>query len=474
MPRVVDFERATSPFGLDQVATLCPSDFVARETTLAYSGAASLRVHIASDPGCDEPYARGIVESNAPNHLVEGDELWLGVAIYLPPGFYDAHTGYTDLIRIDSYVTDDSRSTAFADRAEINFASWDNDELHVRAARGSTSTDLIGPMSPSVLPEGAWNWVELRLRLSSSDDAAFTELEINGVSQGSSPVANLFSGAEPLNRLRFGLVSSMAGGSGDLTAYFDRITVRNAEIESGPPASESEEAPPPLSEPAEPSEPEPPAPSEPAEPDPAESPEPSEPPAPTEAAPQESAQPEPEPEPASDAGPTLDPTGPVEGEPRSDVASPPGKLSASETRRPRARDLPAAPVQEETSVIAPAPATQVKSRVAVQVSPARAGNRDRGAAAHARRACVLGRRASACARRYRHPSRRCGRHARPRSKFLGEGVKHRRELGEGIIEASVPVTHLQASNRFLDRHCVHRDSGSLRASALGPRPARRP
>lgn len=259
VPRLAELEnQAASSLGFDQVSTRCATSIAARNTTLAYSGNASLKVHTQNDPSCGGAFARGIFRANSTRHLVQGDNFWFGAAIYLPTGFYSAHTGYTDLLRVDSYVDDESRNTPFADRAEINFASWRNDSLNVVAARGDTSVRLIGPISPAQLPEGSWNWVELHIKLSPTNGTAYTELKINGKSLGSSTTANLFTGAAPLNRLRYGLVSTAWEGSGNLTAYFDRASISPTELGPIPSSSpEPEPEPEPESEPEPEPEPEP-------------------------------------------------------------------------------------------------------------------------------------------------------------------------------------------------------------------------
>ncbi len=252
LPRLADLEtQTTALLNFDQLSTHCAASTAVRDTALAYSGSTSLRVHTGNDATCSGPYARAIFRANSPYNLVEGDDLWFGAAIYLPAGFYAAHTGYTDLLRLDSYVRDDSTSTSFADRAEINFASWGNDSLYVRAARGSTSRVLIGPISPSALAEGSWNWVEVHADLSSTSGVAYTELKINGRSMGASKTANLFAGAAPLNRLRCGIVSTESGGSGDLTAYVDRASINHSERgpnTPAPPPPPTPEPPPPATE----------------------------------------------------------------------------------------------------------------------------------------------------------------------------------------------------------------------------------
>lgn len=238
VPRVAGAEAQTSEsFGFDQVSTHCPASVAARDTEAAYAGEASLAVHTEDEPACSGPYARGIFQANGDEHLVAGDDFWFGAAIYLPIGFFADHTSYTDLMRVDSYVNDESESTPFPDRAEINFASWNDDELYVRAAQGGTAVDLIGPVSPSLLSEGVWHWVEIHVDLGSSDGSAYTELKIDGRSIGSSSQPNLFAGAEPLNRLRYGIVSTATAGSGTLTAYFDRASIGTSERGPLPSAS---------------------------------------------------------------------------------------------------------------------------------------------------------------------------------------------------------------------------------------------
>jgi hypothetical protein len=228
--RLADLEsRTSSPYEFDQVSKHCSTSTVSRDTSRAYTGSASLKVHTQDDPACEGPYARGIFKANGTRHLVEGDDFWFGAAIYLPSGFYAAHDHYTDLLRVDSYVYDNSSDVPFAERAEINFASWSNDSLYVRAARGGTARTLVGPISPTALPEGQWNWVEVHVKLSTAGGTAYTELKINGNSIGSSRTANLFAGAAPLNRLRYGIVSTDSEGSGNLTAYFDRASLSSTE-----------------------------------------------------------------------------------------------------------------------------------------------------------------------------------------------------------------------------------------------------
>jgi hypothetical protein len=221
---------ATSPYDFDQVkvneSEKC-IDSAERDTSKAYAGAASLKVHIEGTE-CS-PYARGIFNSNSPNHIEEGDDLWFGAAIFLPTGFFSAHSDYTDLIRIDSYVTDGGELNEEAKQQSIELASFSDDNVYVRAESNKEKRTLVGPLSPSVLSENAWHWVEIHAVLDKDSGEAFTELKIDGENMGSSTTGNYFAGRAAFNRLRYGLVSAGGSGSGNLTMYVDRASVSKTE-----------------------------------------------------------------------------------------------------------------------------------------------------------------------------------------------------------------------------------------------------
>jgi len=224
---------ASTPYDFDQVKVNEGKgclDSAERDTSKAYAGEASLKVHIEGTE-CS-PYARGIFNSNSPNHLEEGDEFWFGAALFLPSGFYSAHTSYTDLIRLDSYVNDEGELNEAAKQQSINFASFSNDELYVQAESNEKINTLVGPLSPSVLSENEWHWVEIHVVLDKDSGEASTELKIDGESQGSSTAANMFAGRAAFNRVRYGLVSAGSKGSGNLTMYVDRASI--SENERGP------------------------------------------------------------------------------------------------------------------------------------------------------------------------------------------------------------------------------------------------
>ncbi|HEX6752910.1 MAG TPA: LamG-like jellyroll fold domain-containing protein [Solirubrobacterales bacterium] len=219
----------SSPYDFDQVKVNeeCAGSSAERDTSKSFAGQASLKVHVEATK-CS-PFARGIFNSNAPNHIMEGDDLWFGAAIFLPSGFFSAHTDYTDLIRIDSYVTDGGELNESAKQQSINLASFKNDDIYVQAESSEKTNTLVGPLSPSVLSENAWHWVEIHAVLDKDSGEALTELKIDGESMGSSTTANFFAGRADFNRLRYGLVSAGGSGSGNLTMYVDRASIGKTE-----------------------------------------------------------------------------------------------------------------------------------------------------------------------------------------------------------------------------------------------------
>lgn len=226
--RLTDVERSAPPFGFDQVKSECPGSTVARDRTRAQTGSASLRAHYEAE-GCS-PFARGIFNLDSPHHVGEGGEARIGVAVLLPRGFYAAHRDYTDIVRLDSYVNDDGEETPDDQRQQVALASLSDDRLSLRTGPATgPATTLVGPLPTSRLPEGRWHLVEVNLRVSEGDGRAFSELKVNGVSQGKARSANRFEGRADYNRVRYGLVSAASNGSGDLTLYVDRALIDASE-----------------------------------------------------------------------------------------------------------------------------------------------------------------------------------------------------------------------------------------------------
>jgi hypothetical protein len=236
--RLADFESpTTAPYDIDQTSSNCSGSTVGRDTSMAYTGSASLKVHLTYESSCPALFARGIFNANSPDHLVAGDDFWVGAAIYLPSGFYASHSEYTDLLRVDSYVTDSGTSTSDAQRQYISLSSFSSDAIYMRAvATTGPQNTMVGPLSPSVLPEGRWNWVEMHVKLSEANGAAVNVLKINGAVMGSSTLANVFAGRADYNRIRYGLVSDGGYGS-DMTLWVDRASISSSEL--GPASSTS-------------------------------------------------------------------------------------------------------------------------------------------------------------------------------------------------------------------------------------------
>jgi len=224
----------TAPYDLDQTSTNCTYATAARDTTRSYTGAASLKVHIAQATGCGAgaAYARGIFNANGSNNFASGDDFWVGAAIYLPSGFWAGHDDYNDFIRLDNFVNDAGTvSTPSADRQQITFAAFGNDNLYMRALPDGGPANDIGPIAPSNLPEGQWNWVEMHIVLNATSGSAVNELKINGVSMGSNTLPNLFGSRPAYNRVRYGLVSTddNTDPGESLDMWVDRATVQTTQ-----------------------------------------------------------------------------------------------------------------------------------------------------------------------------------------------------------------------------------------------------
>ncbi len=221
--RLASVESSGSPFDFDQISTSSAAETAVRSSTRAYAGTWSMH---STTSGSGALYARGVFNNNGEGFKA-GDDFWIGAAFFFEPGFWSTHSGYLDLIRLDSYVNDDG--TQRSNRQHLAFLSESNDNIYVRMETpgGAAPKSLIGPLSPSVLPEGQWNWVELHVVVNSKDGSAFTELKINGVSKGTSTLANIDATLPNWNRARFGVVAT-GGGVQDL--WFDRASIRSSEL----------------------------------------------------------------------------------------------------------------------------------------------------------------------------------------------------------------------------------------------------
>jgi hypothetical protein len=242
--RLADFESPTTPpYDVDQVSTNAGAATLT--SSLAYTGARALR--LTYEGGGGFAYARAILRNNGAG-FEEGDDFWIGAAVYLEPGYYAGKHTYADILRLDSYVVDDGTLNPPSLAQNLTLASFSNGELYVEAqARTGEVHNLIGPLAPSELPEGRWNWVELHVIANVNDGQAFTALKINGAVRGESTVANRFPGRRNWNRFRAGLVSS-GGDAGAVALVVDRMSISPVELAPAPiptPSPTSMPAPPP-------------------------------------------------------------------------------------------------------------------------------------------------------------------------------------------------------------------------------------
>jgi hypothetical protein len=224
--RLADVESPLCPpYDFDQVSV--SSGTATRTSALAYTGTSALRLTYRGGGGF--AYARGVLENNGTG-FEEGDDVWVGAAVYLEPGYYANKGTYADILRLDSYVTDDGWLIPHALAQNVTLASFSTTELYVQAqARTGEARTLIGPLPSSTLPEGSWNWVELHVKASVTSGEAITDLRINGISQGVSTVANRFLGRRNWNRFRAGLVSA-GRDAGEVALNIDRMSISPTEL----------------------------------------------------------------------------------------------------------------------------------------------------------------------------------------------------------------------------------------------------
>jgi hypothetical protein len=248
--RLADFESpATEPYDVDQVSTNAGTATLT--SSLAYTGAHALR--LTYEGGGGGAYARAILRNNGAG-FEEGDDFWIGAAVYLEPGYYAGKNTYADILRLDSYVVDDGTLNPRPLAQNLTLASFSNGELYVEAqARTGDVHNLIGPLAPSELPEGRWNWVELHVIASANDGQALTALKINGAVRGESTLPNRFPGRRNWNRFRAGLVSS-GNDAGAIAVVVDRMSISPVERAPAPaptptPSPTSVPAPPPTAVP---------------------------------------------------------------------------------------------------------------------------------------------------------------------------------------------------------------------------------
>jgi hypothetical protein len=160
--------------------------------------------------------------------VVAGDDIFWGYAIYIAPGFYAlSRSSSTRLTTMDNFNVTESE-----DRVGLWIFSSANGHLHVnRHKEGTEDTSILDlGVAATVLPEGQWNYVEQRFKLSSTAGQAVTTVWINNTQVGhNTSSANLNSGFEsPFGRFRGGIADISWTRSSDVTMYFDDFYIGTA------------------------------------------------------------------------------------------------------------------------------------------------------------------------------------------------------------------------------------------------------
>ena len=177
-------------------------------------------------------YARAILDNIG---WVDGDELWVGAAYYLPIGFIRT-VDYCSILRWDNYTLYQSA----ADSSGIDLYGSDN-LFHFDLERYDGSKRNPSVVPPFSLPEGSPFWLEVHMKLSEYAGAALTEVYVDGQLVQSSTAANTYG--RQWVKVRAGIVaikpSAQVGKPFEL--YFDRFRVGPTQL--GP----ADVAPPPAS-----------------------------------------------------------------------------------------------------------------------------------------------------------------------------------------------------------------------------------
>src|SRR5439155_5551741 len=126
-------------------------------------------------------YARAILDNIG---WVDGDELWVGGAYYLPNGFIST-VDYCSILRWDNYTLYQSA----ADSSGIDLYGSDN-LFHFDLERYDGSKRNPSVVPPFSLPEGSPFWLEVHMKLSQYAGSALTEVYVDGQLVQSSTAAN--------------------------------------------------------------------------------------------------------------------------------------------------------------------------------------------------------------------------------------------------------------------------------------------
>lgn len=201
-----------------------PGGTVRPERVRTYEGAVAARAAVPAGSG--NKFARTVVggASGGPRALdyAEGDELWFGLAVYLPAGFHDAVASYFSPLRWDNFGT---RAVS-----RSGLAMYEDGRLRLFRERDGVEeqVNLLADVTVA-LDEERWYWLEVHQRLSSNDGQALNELFVDGREVGSSTMRNYYG--EPMTAVRYGIVAlSASEQTAPLELAYDRPTLGSRQV----------------------------------------------------------------------------------------------------------------------------------------------------------------------------------------------------------------------------------------------------
>lgn len=160
----------------------------------------------------DVGYARGQYAV----HWPDGADVWYGVALLLPHGFYDAMAGQVDLLRWDNF----NLHGQGADYGGVVIYGSDHRARLLRGTYGHDDSSQLGRAFR--IPEGRWVWLEVHQRLGDGAGARSTVF-LDGRQVASSSRADSFG--RLVTRIRYGIVAIDAGRQvAPVTVWMDRAT----------------------------------------------------------------------------------------------------------------------------------------------------------------------------------------------------------------------------------------------------------
>ena len=158
-----------------------------------------------------------------------GDELWFGEVLYLPQGFFASLEGDGQgLLRLDNWGTQSPDNGFEENRTYLTVLAFGPNPQglnpgpnKVRLSVQRFYPDGSAPQVPLVdfsLPEGSPLYLDVHVKLSTTDVEAFTEVYVNGASVGASYKPNY---RDPYDRARYGMPSVSSAQSKAVNLYLD-------------------------------------------------------------------------------------------------------------------------------------------------------------------------------------------------------------------------------------------------------------